>query len=307
MKELARGSMGMPVSRAWRAALILAFGILASCDRPRSEGEGTALEWRHRTIAVGQGDSLYLVHRRLDREHILVFIPGLADTWESYLALAAELPDTLGMVLVDPLGHGASTKRAGASGPGRQAEALSAALDSLGVRPFAVVGHSNGGIIAQFYGNATPGLPAAVLIASGSGFGTHPAADDFRALAASLPDTVPDEVLELQRDSFRGPVPDSIVQPYIDAARATPGRVWREVIDSLLAFDTRVFLTGWRPRTLLVLAEEDAVIGDDGMIELAAAMPDADTVRIPGTSHGVHWQRPDAVADAVMAFLATVE
>jgi 3-oxoadipate enol-lactonase len=286
--------------------VVTSCALLIGCGAAEVGNDLAPPAWTHRTIAVGRGDSMHVVHRRLDASRTLVFVPGLADTWESYLSLVVELPDTFGYVLVDPLGHGASTKRKGANGPRRQAEALAAALDTLGVHPFAMFGHSYGGVITQVYGSAHPDLAAAVLIATATGFGSHAGADGFRDLAASMPDTVPDEVLELQRESFLGPVADSIVSPYIDAARASPGHVWREVIDSLLVFDTSSILGGWRPRTLLVMAENDKVIGNAPMDSFAAAMPGADTIRIPRTSHGVHWERPDTVAAVVVSFLGAV-
>ena len=277
--------------------------ILIGCAAPGPKTDSVPSAWIHRSIAVGSGDSLHLAYRNLGASHALVFVPGLADTWQSYLALVAELPDTFGIVLVDALGHGASTKREGANGPGRQAEALGAALDSLAIEPHAIIGHSYGGVIAQYYGRNRPELPAAILMAAGTTLGTNPAAADFRALAASIPDTVPDEVLELQRESFFGEVPDAVVRPYIDASRGTPGHVWRDVLDTLLVSDTRSFLSGFRPRTLLVMADNDKVVGTAFMDEIVAALPAADTVRIPRTSHGMHWERPDTVASVLVSFL----
>jgi 3-oxoadipate enol-lactonase len=281
-------------------ATVVASAALQGCHA--REG-GSVPEWTHRTIAVGRGDSMHVVHRRLDASRTLAFVPGLGDTWQSYLALVAELPDSFGIVLFDPLGHGASTKREGANGPGRQAEALAAALDSLAAEPYAIIGHSYGGVIAQYYGRNRPELPTAILMAAGTTLGTNPAAAEFRTLAASMPDTVPDEVLELQRESFSGDVPDAVVRPYIDASRDTPGHVWRDVIDTLLLSDTRSFLSGFRPRTLLVMPDNDKVAGTAFMDEIVAALPAADTVRIPSTSHGMHWERPDTVASVILSFL----
>ena len=293
----------MSDTRSPLAAALVLCAVLIGCKAPEPKADSAPPAWIHRTIAVGAGDSLHVAHRNLGASHALVFVPGLADTWRSYLALVAELPDTFGIVLIDPLGHGASTKRPGANGPGRQVAALRAALDSLGVEPHALIGHSYGSVIAQYYGRSRPELPAAILLAAVTTLGANPAAADFRGLAASMPDTVPDEVLELQRESFFGAVPDSVVRPYIDAARATPGYVWRDVIDTLLVSDTRSFLSAFRPRTLLVMAENDKVVGNASADAIVAALPAADTVRIPRTSHGMHWERPDTVAAVIVSFL----
>ena len=295
-----RGNLARRISGAALCASLL------GCADPDPKTHSAPPAWVHRTIAVGSGDSLHLAHRNLGASRALVFVPGLGDTWRSWLALVAELPDSFGIVLVDALGHGASTKRQGANGPERQVEALSAALDSLGVEPHALIGHSYGGFIVQYYGRKRPVVPVAIIMAAGTTLRTNPAAADFRALATSMPDTVPDDVLELQRESFFGDVPDAVVRPYIDASRDTPGRVWRDVIDTLLVADTRSFLADFRPRTLLVMAENDKVVGNASMNDIVAALPAADTVRIPRTSHGMHWERPDTVAAVVLSFLGAM-
>jgi 3-oxoadipate enol-lactonase len=289
--------------RLTRGHLVAA--LLAACAGPGDVAENPAA-WQQRTIAAGEGDSIHLAYRGLERSRVIVFVPGLADTWESYADLADAMPDSFGMVLLDPLGHGRSTKRAGTINAPRQAHAISAVLDSLRVRPFGMIGHSYGAIIAQHYGNIHSDLPAAVIMAAGTTLRGHPDAAAFNALAAGMPDSVPDSLLSMQRDGFFGEVPDSVVQRYIVASRATPGHAWREVIAHILETDTRDFLGSWRPRTLLVIPENDKVVGNTAMDGIVRAIPAADTVRIPRTSHSVHWERPDTVAQVIAAFLEKV-
>ena len=288
-----------------RARLVLISALLAACDAP-DEVTNDSRAWEQRTIAAGEGDSIHLAYRGLDRSRVIVFVPGFADTWESYVGLANAMPDSFGMVLVDPLGHGRSTKTPGTINAPRQANAIAAVLDSLRVRPFAMVGHSYGGIIAQHYGNIHSDLPAAIIMAAGTTLRGHPDAAGFTGLAAGMPDTVPDSVLSMQSGSFFAEVPDSVVRPYIVASRATPGHAWREVITYIVETDTRDFLGSWKPRTLLVIPENDKVVGNAAMDGIRRAIPAADTVRIPRTSHAMHWERPDTVAQVIGAFLGRV-
>jgi pimeloyl-ACP methyl ester carboxylesterase len=269
--------------------------------------EAPAAEWRDQTIAVGAGDSLYVVHRGIDNQRVLVFVPGLADTWQSYQSLAAALPDTFGLILVDALGHGRSTKVPGTSGPSRQSAALRAALDSLSVQPFAVIGHSYGGVISQHYALSNSELPAVVLMATLATFKEHPAAEDWASFVQELPDIVPDEVLAGQANSFFAEVPDSIVAPYIEASRNTPGYVWREVIGALVDEDTRPQFPSWRPATLLVVPETDRVLGALPMEQLSAALPQARVAQIPHASHAPHWEHPESVAEIILTFLDSVQ
>ena len=250
---------------------------------------------------------MHVVHKGIDKGRVLVFVPGLADTWQSYKALAAALPDTFGLVLVDALGHGSSTKVRGKNAPARQSAALRAALDSLKVRPFAVIGHSYGGVITQHYALNNTDLPAAVLIATLVTFKDNPSAEDWKGFVQGLPDIVPDSVLAGQSNSFFGEVPDSVVAPYIEASRSTPGYVWKEAIGALVNEDRRPLLATWRPATLLVMPEKDRVLGELPMEQFTAALPHAQVARISRASHAPHWEHPQVVADAILAFLGSVQ
>jgi 3-oxoadipate enol-lactonase len=287
-----------------QAVLALVTALYVGCEH--ADSPGTSAEWHSRTISVGGGDSLHVVHTRLASSRVLVFVPGLADTWASYQELATAMPDTFGIVLIDALGHGRSTKASGSSGPARQSIAVRSALDSLGVEPFAVIGHSYGGLIAQHYALRTPELPAVILIATLATLRGSASADNWAAFGRSLPDTVPDEVLAGQAQSFHAEVADSVVRPYIEASRGTPGHVWREVIAALVSEDTRPQLASWKPRTLLIIPENDKVLGDGPMQVLAAAMPNAEVARIARTSHAPHWERADTVADVIGQFLSGI-
>jgi 3-oxoadipate enol-lactonase len=283
-----------------------AAAVLFGCAAPPVDKPAIDMAWHDTTVAVGSGDSIHAVYRGIAQGRVLVFIPGLADTWQSYNELAAALPDSFGMVLIDALGHGSSTKRPGSIRAARQADAVRALLDSLEIRPFAVIGHSYGGLIAQHYGARNPDLPAAILMATMMTMKGTPEAPAWSGLAASLTDSVPDEILAGQRESFFGPVADSVVERYISASRLSPGHVWKEAIAEVVENDSRPMLADWKPRTLVVFAEHDKVLNGARTLELAAALPQADTVRIPRTSHAMHWERPDTVAVELLAFFATV-
>lgn len=97
-----------------------------------------------------------------------------------------------------------------------------------------------------------------------------------------------------------------MVQRYISASRRSPGHVWKEVIAEVVENDSRPLLASWKPRTLIVLAEHDKVLDGARTLELAEALPMADTVRIPRTSHAMHWEQPDTVAVVLMEFFGQV-
>jgi pimeloyl-ACP methyl ester carboxylesterase len=265
------------------------------------------LPWSTRLLDCGDGDALHVATYGLDRPRVLVCVPGLCDTCESFDLLAAALPPTYGVVAVDALGHGRSSKQRGHSGPARQSAALQQGLDALGVQPFALVGHSYGGVIAQQFADDCPDVPAVALLGTVDTMVGHPAAEGFAALAAALTgETVPDELFAMAGDSFHVAPDAATLSPYVAAMRLTPAYVIREVIEEVLHYDLSAAHGRWCPRVLVVGAENDKVIGDTGTAGLARALPEAEVIRIPATSHAMHWERPELVAAALAEFLDRV-
>ena len=243
----------------------------------------------------------------LDRARIIVCVPGLADTWESFDALAGALPDRYGFVLIDALGHGRSSKHRGRSLPAQQCAAIASALDQLKVEPFAIVGHSYGGVIAQRFADDHPELPAVVLMATVGTMNGHPAREGLLELAESLPDdVVPEDVIGLAGESFAAAVDQALLAPYEAAMRLMPAYVMREVLVGLRDLDLSPVHGRWLPRTLLVSADNDKLMGETGMATLARALPQAEVVIIPQTSHAMHWERPEPTARAIAAVLDRV-
>jgi pimeloyl-ACP methyl ester carboxylesterase len=135
----------------------------------------------------------------------------------------------------------------------------------------------------------------------------HPAAEGFAALAEALQDdVVPEEVFALAADSFHVAPDAAVLAPYIAAMRLTPAHVMREIIHEVLDYDLRAVHGRWRPRVLVVGAEDDKVIGDAGTAGLARVLPEPEVVRIPRTSHAMHWEQPDLTATALVRFFDRV-
>lgn len=63
----------------------------------------------------------------------VILIPGLSDSWRSYLPLMAEMPADLRLIGISLRGHGDSTKAATGYGLADMAGDILAAMDGLGI------------------------------------------------------------------------------------------------------------------------------------------------------------------------------
>jgi pimeloyl-ACP methyl ester carboxylesterase len=82
-----------------------------------------------------------------------------------------------------------------------------------------------------------------------------------------------------------------------------PARVWRSVLEGLVATDDSPELGRIRVPTLLLWGEQDAYFPRDEQERLVAAIPGARLVVYQDTGHDLHWERPEQVARDLDAFL----
>ncbi len=81
--------------------------------------------------------------------------------------------------------------------------------------------------------------------------------------------------------------------------------------DALLLFNREIFATfDLRPElaniaapTLVITGEEDFITGPLSAREIAAGLPHAETVILPGVGHFIFVEGPEAFRDAVLSFL----
>jgi pimeloyl-ACP methyl ester carboxylesterase len=175
------------------------------------------------------------------------------------------------------------------------ADELAALLDTAAVpAPYVVVGHSNGGIVAQLFAATHPGQIAGIVLVDS-------ATEDQDLRAGEL---------------ARSQLPSGEAEAMISAMTAMPPRlIDPEQFDhptsreQLRASRTRTPLPTV-PMTVLVhglpldnippqLAELYEPIWQEMQRQLAAIVPDSTYQIVAGTGHDIHHQRPDIVADAI--------
>jgi pimeloyl-ACP methyl ester carboxylesterase len=242
---------------------------------------GAAAGW----LEAGAGPALVLVHGA----------GGAGALWAPQLE---GLADVARVIAPDLPGHG---PLAGRPRPSVAAYAawLVQFLDALGLDRVVLGGHSMGGAVAQTLALERPErLAGLVLVATGA---------RLRVFA---------RILELLRD--RPPEGRSLLRglsyaPSTPAGRvAVADRVLRETaplvtLGDFLAcdrFDVMARVGAIRAPTLVVAGADDQLTPPRYARFLAAAIPGAETVEVPGAGHFPQLEQPERVNAAIRAFLA---
>jgi pimeloyl-ACP methyl ester carboxylesterase len=269
-------------------------------------------------------------HHRRGSGETLVCHPGGPGTSSRSFGELAGLDDSLALVLVDPRGTGDTPRP---DDPAAYATEdyvadLEELREELGLERMNLLGWSHGGVVAMAYAATHPARVAKlVLYATLARFqaeqeGAMTAAMDLRRDEPWYADAV--EALEAEQ---AGAFADDaelarLVQRempfyftrYDDTARAFLDDIHEPYnADALRTFNTTIFPTfdhrGDLPRieasTLVLVGADDFLCGPAAGDEIAALVPDARTVTVPGVGHFVHVEAPEAFREEVLSFLQT--
>jgi pimeloyl-ACP methyl ester carboxylesterase len=252
-------------------------------------------------------------------EPAVVLIHGASGNMEDMrLALGEKLAASHRVILIDRPGHGWSSRPAGDTyaSPARQAELVAQALDRLGVTRAILVGHSWGGAFATAYALSFPDRTAGLVLLSAV---THPWAADpgwynnlaslpgfgqvfLRTLVYPLGSVMVDGV---SRSVFE---PQAVPEDYIRRAAIRlvlrPKTFFANARDLALLRDFIVAqvprYTDLRSPIIIITGDRDTMVSPEiNARALAATVPRAKLVFLPGVGHMPHHAAPDAVIAAI--------
>lgn len=214
------------------------------------------------------------------------------------------------VVLYDQRGHGASTMGPDAPTVEQLGEDLAAVLETVQARDAVLAGHSMGGMTLQALAVARPDVMAervrALVLAGTAGFGV--AAGPMAAPALFL--TANKRVERLMAGRLgpalsRGTVGRRPRQAHLVATRdaflSLPTGVRRQFLIALQAMDFRTGLAGVAVPTTVVVGSRDLLTPRRLGRALAAAIPGARLVEIPGAGHMLPYEEPDWLAEIILA------
>lgn len=261
---------------------------------------------QHQWIELPTGVTLHIAERS-GFGTPSVCLHGIWDDWHYFEALTAPglgRLDGQPFYLVDHRGHGESSKPESGYGWTDYRDDTLAFIDYLGADEVILIGHSLGALVSLLAAAELGDRLTAMVLEDPP----LPLRTDRTAAFAAL--------LEMKQQSIAAITDDFLVwRPFLTREQAegsalrlknTADGVLREVVESDA---TRVELpvpgVEIPARTLVIPAglEEERAFGADGPALLAAVIPDLRYETIPGTSHNVLREKPDAYRALLAEFL----
>lgn len=238
----------------------------------------------------------------------LLLLAGMASDSASWAPVLAPLEARFTVIRPDNRTTGRTRPLDAEARVETMAADAAALLEALGHGPAHVAGHSMGAFVAMELAAARPDLVERLTVMAGAPMRMARNVFLFRTLLA-LRAGGPDEDLWLRAlfpwlfHPAAFDLPDQVeaaVRAGIDYPHAqTPDAMARQVA-ALEAYDP----TGLAPRvqvpTVALLADHDALIPETQARAALAEIPDIAIETVPDAGHALHWDRPDAVAGALI-------
>lgn len=206
--------------------------------------------------------------------------------------------------MIDQRGFGDSTRPESGYAIDDFAADTVAFLDVLGIGEATLVGHSMGTFVARRVAELHPQRVRRLVLIGTAVRTDNGVLREVAELVRELPETVPVEFTrEFQAGTLYAPVPDDFFDALVAESRKAPARVWRKVIDGLLAFDDAQQLADIVAPTLILGGQHDALFSVAEQTALAAAIPAARLTLYPDAGHSPNWEHPAKVAADLDAFI----
>ena len=254
----------------------------------------------------------------------VVLVHGMVNSFRHWRAVAMRLAERHTVIAPDLIGHGDSATPRGDYSLGAHATVIRDLLSALGIERATVVGHSFGGGVAMVFFWQFPHRVERLGLVSSGGLGPEvspllrsvavPGASALISLAGA--DRVTnglDRAALRERGSGLGVQLQAIARALRPlggpGAREAFVHTLRAVIDARgqrVGASDRLYLLEAVP-TLIAWGGRDRTIPIDHGRAAHAALPHSRFVTLPGAAHFPHLEAPDALADALLGWIAQTE
>lgn len=241
-------------------------------------------------------DTIFYKNWGAGGKHPLVAIHGAGGSSDHWPDALGTLPDT-DVHALDLPGHGRSVGQSRET-VAAYAECVASLVETLGLGPVILMGHSMGGAIVQTLAMENPDwLKGIVLVGTGARLRVNPAILD--GLASNTAETMK----TLLKLIFGPSVPNDLVRRMQQGYLATPAAVTLMDFRACDGFDILDEVGRIRCPTLVVSGEFDLLTTVKYGEFLAKAIVGARHAVLAGAGHMMALEKPDAFIEAVASFL----
>jgi len=260
--------------------------------------------FRFATVRLSTGPLIhYAEHGDADAEPA-VFLHGWPDSWFSFSRVVPLLGRRLHAFVVDQRGFGDSERPDSSYRIEQFAADAVAFLDALSIDRATIVGHSFGSFVTRQVAITHPDRVARMVLIGTAVSAATPVVREVQAALLNLHDPVPVEFArDFQTSTVYAPLPKPFFERIIAESLKLPARLWREVLEGVLAYDDAGQLARIITPTLLMWGERDALFPRGDQDRLVATIRGAMLQIYPETGHCPNWECPERVAADLQSFL----
>lgn len=258
-------------------------------------------------------NGIELFCERSGRGEPLVLINGIMMTARGWTPQLAALEPHYDCLLYDLRGQYLSDKPAENYSFEQHADDLAALLDALDVGAAHIVGNSYGGAVAMAFAARYPERARSLAVIASTARGDGRQRARFQGWL-DIVERIPREIFRLTlADNFSA---DFIAREPQFVAKSDGWTRSREVeyfhgvrrlLPSIRDVDLLERLPAITCPSLVMVGDADALVGVAPSRAIAAAIPDAELLLVPGGGHAVTLERPQAVNRALLGFLRRQE
>ena len=238
---------------------------------------------------------------------VVLLIHGLGWSHAMWRGVIAKLSGQYRVIAGDTRGHGASEKSPGPYTMEQLAADWLGILDAAGVERCAVIGLSQGGMVAMLLAAMAPDRIAALgLLGTACHFpdaawaGMQERGRIAREMGARAAAEHTSRTLFSPGFASQNP---SLIAEFIENRLSASAAALGAATASLQGFDVRSRLSEVRVPVLIMHGTEDTVISAASAAETGRLLPQAETVMIEGAGHILPVERPDIVGAQLQRFL----
>lgn len=250
--------------------------------------------------------SLIPTYRDVGEGPAVVFLHGLGGNRHSFDPQLEALSSRYRCIAWDAPGYGGSA-RLDEFTFANLAQCFTNLLEKLRIKPFAVIGHSMGGMIAQTW-VANGGVAGKLVLAQTSARFGKPGSDfNKEFLGARLkPLDEGQQPADFAREVAESMLCDKsktdVVRPAVESMSEISADHYRQVLNNLVTFDELSNLKNISIPTLCLAGDADSTAPAKGMMRMSESIPSGEFVCLPDAGHLAYLETPEAFNRALTDF-----